>query len=56
MYDLLLRNAKLVDGTGAPWKYGDLAVKDGVICAIGSLQGQNATETVVLTINLLNVA
>ena len=26
MYDLLIRNARIIDGTGAPWYYGDLAV------------------------------
>ena len=45
MYDLLIRNARIVDGTGAPWFYGDLAVKDGRIAALGKLSGE-ATETV----------
>ena len=31
MYDLLIQNARILDGTGAPWFYGDLAVKDGKI-------------------------
>ena len=31
MYDLVLQNARIIDGTGAPWYYGDLAVKDGKI-------------------------
>ena len=33
-YDLVYRNAKIIDGTGAGWFYGDLAVKDGKIAAI----------------------
>lgn len=33
-YDLLYRNAKIIDGTGAGWYMGDLAVKDGKIAAI----------------------
>ena len=32
MFDLIVRNAKLVDGTGAPARQADIAVKDGKIC------------------------
>ena len=46
MYDLLIRNARLLDGTGSPWYYGDLAVKDGIIAAMGALRGESARETV----------
>ena len=46
MYDLLIRNARIIDGTGAPWYYGDLAVKDGIIAAMGKLGTCNARETV----------
>ena len=31
MYDLLIQNARIVDGTGAPWFYGDVAVENGKI-------------------------
>lgn len=37
MYDLLFKNAKIVDGTGAPWHMGDLAVKDGKIVKMGKI-------------------
>ena len=43
MYDLLIQNARILDGTGAPWFYGDLAVKDGKIAAIGKVIGQAKT-------------
>jgi N-acyl-D-amino-acid deacylase len=33
-YDVIYRNAKLIDGTGAGWFYGDLGVKDGKVAAI----------------------
>jgi dihydroorotase/N-acyl-D-amino-acid deacylase len=33
-YDLIYRNAKIIDGTGAGWYSGDLAVKNGRIAAI----------------------
>ena len=36
-YDLIIRNARVVDGTGNPWFHADIAVKDGKIAAIGSL-------------------
>ena len=37
MIDLLLKNARIVDGTGNPWYRGDLAVEGGRIAAIGRL-------------------
>lgn len=33
-YDLILFNGRIVDGTGAAWFHGDLAVKDGRIARI----------------------
>jgi dihydroorotase/N-acyl-D-amino-acid deacylase len=33
-YDLLIRNARVVDGTGAPWRRSDLAVRGDTIVAI----------------------
>lgn len=33
--DLLLRNGKIIDGTGNSWYYGDIAVKGNRILAIG---------------------
>ena len=40
MYDLLIQNARIVDGTGAPWFYGDVAVENGKIAAVGKVTGQ----------------
>jgi N-acyl-D-amino-acid deacylase len=45
-YDVLLRNGRLVDGTGAPWRHADVAVADGEIAAVGPLSGADAAETV----------
>lgn len=39
MYDLLIVNARIVDGTGAPGFDGSIAVRDGVIAAVGSVSG-----------------
>jgi N-acyl-D-aspartate/D-glutamate deacylase len=34
-YDLLIRNGKIVDGSGNPWFYGDLAARGDRIVAVG---------------------
>ena len=36
-YDLLIKNGTVVDGTGAPRRMADVAVKDGVIAEIGKI-------------------
>src|SRR5262249_36158077 len=38
-YDLLIRNGRIVDGSGMPAFRGDLAVKDGKIVEIGKITG-----------------
>jgi len=45
MLDLLIRDAEIVDGTGAPARRGDVGVCDGRIVAIGEV-GDSATKTV----------
>ncbi|QFU75205.1 D-aminoacylase [Halioglobus maricola] len=42
MYDLIIRNGRIVDGTGQDAFMGDVAVKDGVIAAIGRVEGDAA--------------
>lgn len=47
MFDILLRGARLVDGTGNPWRWADVGVVDGKIAAVGrlsSLGGQRVIE------------
>lgn len=41
-YDLLIKNAVLVDGTGAPRFHGDVAALNGTIAAIGKVDGAAA--------------
>ena len=36
MHDLVIRDAKIFDGSGAPAIYGDVAVDDGKIVHIGA--------------------
>ncbi len=38
-YDVIIRNGKIVDGSGNPWFYGDVAITNGKIVAIGKLTG-----------------
>lgn len=46
MFDVLFKNAKLIDGTGTPWQMGDLAIKDGKIAAMGCLIDAQAVEVI----------
>lgn len=43
-YDLIIRGGTIVDGTGSPRFTGDLAVKDGLIAAVGKVHGDAAEE------------
>src|SRR6478609_5612409 len=39
MYDLIIRNGEIVDGTGAAQRRGDVALNDGRIVAVGKVDG-----------------
>ncbi len=41
-FDLLVQNARIIDGSGGPSFYGDVAVKDGKIIEIGKIGGTAA--------------
>lgn len=41
-YDLIITNGRIVDGTGNSWFYGDVAVLNGRIAAVGKLTGTAA--------------
>ncbi len=45
-YDVILRGGRVLDGTGNPWYYADIALKGGRIEAIGKLEGARATRVV----------
>lgn len=53
-YDLLLTEGKIIDGSGNSWFYGDVAIKDGKIAAIGKLRSAQASS--VLNVKGLIVA
>ena len=42
MFDYLIQNGTLIDGTGAPAAAGDVAIKDGKIAAVGDLKDASA--------------
>ena len=44
MHDLIVRNARIVDGTGAPAFAADLAVDDGCISIVGTVDGTAKEE------------
>jgi N-acyl-D-amino-acid deacylase len=44
-YDVIIKNGKIIDGSGNPWFYGDVAIVKGKIVAIGKLHG-TATRTI----------
>jgi N-acyl-D-amino-acid deacylase len=46
MFDYLIRNGRIVDGTGDPATVSDIAIQGGKIAAIGKLSGSTATETI----------
>lgn len=46
MYDILIKNGQIVDGSGEPAYYGDIAIKDGKISRIASNINETASETI----------
>jgi dihydroorotase/N-acyl-D-amino-acid deacylase len=36
-FDIVIRDGRILDGTGSPWYSGDVAIRDGRIAAIGRL-------------------
>ena len=46
MYDVLLKNGRIVDGCGNPWYKADVGIKDGRVVRIGDLREAEAAEIV----------
>lgn len=44
MFDLIIRNGRVIDGTGAPWVRGDIGIKGERIAAFGNLDEAQAAE------------
>src|SRR4026209_205904 len=45
-FDIVIHGGRLIDGTGNPWFYGDLALKDGKIAHIGKINPQSAKRAI----------
>jgi N-acyl-D-amino-acid deacylase len=43
-YDLVFKNLKIIDGTGAPAFYGDIGIKNDTIMDVGKISGQALQE------------
>ncbi|HTD75806.1 MAG TPA: amidohydrolase family protein [Steroidobacteraceae bacterium] len=44
MYDIVIRNGRVLDGGGNPWVTGDVAIKDGRFVKIGRVEGRGTRE------------
>ena len=44
--DLLIRNGRVLDGSGNSWYYADVAIRNGIIVRIGRLDSFTATRTI----------
>ncbi|MBI3210145.1 MAG: D-aminoacylase [Candidatus Solibacter usitatus] len=45
-FDILVRNARVLDGTGNPWYRADIGIRAGKISAIGTLNGKTADRVI----------
>ena len=45
-FEVLIRNARVVDGSGNPWYKADVGIKDGRIARIGALPSATADRTI----------
>src|SRR6059036_3162440 len=45
-YDLLITGGRVLDGTGNPAMYADVAIRDGKIAAVGRLRGAATSRTI----------
>lgn len=44
-FDLVLRNARIVDGSNSPWFRGDVGIRDGSIVFVGTLPADAAADS-----------
>lgn len=44
IYDIVIRNGRVLDGAGNPWTADDIAIKDGKFVKIGKIEGKGKRE------------
>lgn len=49
MLDLVLKNGRIVDGTGSPWFQADVGIQNGKIVAVGQLDAASETQVLDVT-------
>src|SRR4051812_31164954 len=45
-FDIVIRGARVVDGSGSPWYYADVGIRGDTIAAVGDLSGARGTVTI----------
>jgi N-acyl-D-amino-acid deacylase len=45
-YDIIIRNGRVLDGSGDPWYYADIAISGERIVAVGDLEGARARRVI----------
>jgi len=45
-YDVIIRNGRIIDGSGNPWVSGDVAIRGDRIAAVGQLTGAHAKREI----------
>src|SRR4026207_1915211 len=45
-YDLVIVNARIIDGTGNPWFRGSIGIKDGRIAKVGRVDSSQSTSVI----------
>jgi N-acyl-D-amino-acid deacylase len=45
-FDIVIHGGKVIDGTGNPWFYGDVGIKNGKIASIGKVAPQAGVRAI----------
>jgi len=45
-FDIVVRNGRIVDGTGNPWFPADVGIKNGLIIKVGKISAEAASKTI----------
>jgi len=46
IYDIVITNGRIIDGTGSPWYSGEIGIRDGKIASIGNLRDAPRARTI----------